>query len=73
VLTIPAGDAFEHRRIPSASCDYRDYYANVRDAILGLAKLAVTPEWSRDVTRPAGTRAREQSETLHDSVVTAGM
>ena len=51
VLTIPAGDTFEHRRIPSASCDYRDYYANVRDAILGLAKLAVTPEWSLDVMR----------------------
>jgi len=51
VLTIPAGDVFEHRRIPSASCDYRDYYANVRDAILGLAELAVTPEWSLDVMR----------------------
>jgi predicted dehydrogenase len=51
ILTIPSGDAFEHRRIPSASCDYRDYYANVRDAILGLAKLAVTPEWSLDVMR----------------------
>jgi predicted dehydrogenase len=24
--------------------DYRGYYANVRDAILGVAKLAVTPE-----------------------------
>jgi predicted dehydrogenase len=51
VLTIPAGDVFEHRRIPSASCDYRDYYVNVRDAILGLAELAVTPEWSLDVMR----------------------
>jgi len=51
VLTIPAEDAFEHRRIPSASCDYRDYYANVRDAILGPAELAVTPEWSLDVMR----------------------
>src|SRR6266481_4952707 len=51
VLTIPSGDAFEHRRIPSASCDYRDYYANVRDTILGLAELAVTPEWSLDVMR----------------------
>jgi len=51
VLTIPAGDAFEHRRIPSASCDYRDYYANVRDAILGLAELAVTPEWSLGIMR----------------------
>src|SRR6266852_4260500 len=51
VLTIPSGDVFEHRRIPSASCDYRDYYANVRDAILGLAELAVTPEWPLDVMR----------------------
>src|SRR5712664_748393 len=51
VLTILAGDSFEHRRIPSASCDYRDYYANVRDTILGLAELAVTPEWSLDVMR----------------------
>jgi scyllo-inositol 2-dehydrogenase (NADP+) len=51
VLTIPRGDGFEQRRIPSASCDYRDYYANVRDAILGLAKLAVTPEWALDVMR----------------------
>jgi predicted dehydrogenase len=51
ILTIPAGEAFEHRRIPSAPCDYRDYYANVRDAILGLAKLAVTPEWGLDVMR----------------------
>src|SRR6266436_3111238 len=51
VLTIPAGDAFADRRIPSASCDYRDYYANVRDAILGLAELAVTPEWSLGVMR----------------------
>jgi len=51
VLTIPTGDAFEHQRIPSASCDYRDYYANVRDALLGLAELAVTPEWSLDVMR----------------------
>ena len=51
VLTISAKDGFEHRRIPSASCDYRDYYANVRDAIFGRAKLAVTPEWSLDVMR----------------------
>lgn len=51
VLTIPRGDGFEQRRIPSASCDYRDYYANVRDAILGQAKLAVAPEWALDVMR----------------------
>jgi hypothetical protein len=50
-LTVPSGDTFEQRRIPSASCDYRDYYANVRDALLGRATLAVTPEWSINVMR----------------------
>jgi scyllo-inositol 2-dehydrogenase (NADP+) len=51
VLTVPAGDSFERRRIPSATCDYRDYYSNVRDAILGRAALAVTPEHSLHVVR----------------------
>jgi predicted dehydrogenase len=51
VLTVPAGDSFEQRRIPPASCDYRDYYSNVRDAILGRAALAVTPEYALDVMR----------------------
>ena len=49
VLTVPSGDSFEQRRIPSANCDYRDYYANVRDAILGRAPLAVTPEYALNV------------------------
>jgi scyllo-inositol 2-dehydrogenase (NADP+) len=61
VLTVPAGDAFIERRIPSATCDYRDYYTNVRDAILGKAKLAVEPEWSLDVMRLI-LLARESSE-----------
>jgi predicted dehydrogenase len=51
VLTVSAGDAFTRRRIPSVSCDYRDYYANLRDAILGRAPLAVTPEWSLNIMR----------------------
>jgi scyllo-inositol 2-dehydrogenase (NADP+) len=51
VLTVPAGDSFEQRRIPSATCDYRDYYSNVRYAILGRAPLAVTPEYALDVMR----------------------
>ena len=51
VLTIPAGESFEQRRIPSATCDYRDYYANLRDAILGKAALAVTLEHALDVMR----------------------
>jgi scyllo-inositol 2-dehydrogenase (NADP+) len=61
VLTVPKGDTFEQRRIPSATCDYRDYYANVRDAILGRAELAVTPEWSLDVMRLLEL-ARESSQ-----------
>jgi predicted dehydrogenase len=51
VLTIPAGESFEERRIPSARCDYRDYYANLRDAMLRRAALAVTPEYALDVMR----------------------
>jgi predicted dehydrogenase len=39
------------RSVPSATSDYRDYYANVRDAILGRATLAVTPEHALDVMR----------------------
>jgi scyllo-inositol 2-dehydrogenase (NADP+) len=39
------------RRVPSAKCDYRDFYANLRDAMLGKAKLAVSPEWALDVMR----------------------
>jgi scyllo-inositol 2-dehydrogenase (NADP+) len=61
VLTVPSGDTFDERRIPSVTCDYRDYYANVRDTILGKANLAVTPEWSLDVMRLI-LLARESSE-----------
>jgi scyllo-inositol 2-dehydrogenase (NADP+) len=61
ILTVPSGEAFTGQRIPPAACDYRDYYANVRDAILGKAKLAVTPEWSVDVMRLL-VLARESSE-----------
>src|SRR3989449_8991605 len=61
VLTIPTGDAFEQRRIPSATCDYRDYYANVRDAILGRAAPAVTSEYALDVMRILEL-ARESSQ-----------
>jgi predicted dehydrogenase len=49
VLTVPSGDSFEQRCIPSANCDYRDYYSNVCDAILGRAPLAVTPEYALNV------------------------
>lgn len=61
VLTVPSGDGFTERRIPSAACDYRDYYANLRDALLGKTAPAVTPEWSLDVMRIL-EMARESSE-----------
>ena len=61
VLTVPNGDGFAQRRIPSAICDYRDYYANVRDALLGKAALAVTAEWALDVMRLL-EMARESSQ-----------
>jgi scyllo-inositol 2-dehydrogenase (NADP+) len=61
VLTVYDGENATQRRIPSGTGDYRDYYANVRDAILGKAKLAVTPEWALDVVRILEL-ARESSE-----------
>lgn len=51
VLTTPDGEGFLHKRIPPASSDYRDFYTNVRDAMLGVASLEVTPEWAIDLMR----------------------
>ena len=61
VLTLPEGDKFTQRRIPSANSDFRDYYANVRDALLGKTAPAVTPEWAVNVMRLL-EMARESSE-----------
>jgi predicted dehydrogenase len=61
VLTLSAGDSLTQQRIPSASCDYRDYYFNVRDTILGRATLAVTPEYALAVMRMLEL-ARESSQ-----------
>jgi len=51
LLTLSENGTLTQRRVPSVNCDYRDFYANLRDAILGKAKLAVTPEWALDVMR----------------------
>jgi len=61
ILTVPSGDAFTQRRIPSAACDFRDFYANVRDALLGRVAPAVTPEYAMDVMRMLEL-ARQSSE-----------
>lgn len=37
--------------VPTLRSSFTRYYENVRDAILGKAALAVTPEWSLDVMR----------------------
>jgi len=62
VLTIPDGDNCMQRRIPSANCDFRDYYANARDALLGKAEAAVSAQWALNVMRLL-EMARESSET----------
>ena len=46
-LTGPEGT----RTIPTIPSSFTHYYENVRDAILGKAQLAVTPEQARDVIR----------------------
>ena len=39
------------RTVPTLRSSFTHYYENVRDAMLGTAQLAVTPEWSLDVMR----------------------
>lgn len=51
VLTIPENGGLRQRRVPSVNCDFRDFYANLRDAMLGKAELAVSPELAIDVMR----------------------
>jgi scyllo-inositol 2-dehydrogenase (NADP+) len=51
VLTIVENGVETRRGVPSAPSDYRDYYANVRDAILGKAELAVSPAHALNVMR----------------------
>jgi predicted dehydrogenase len=50
-FTLSENGALTQRRVPSVNCDYRDFYANLRDALLGKAKLAVSPEWGLGVMR----------------------
>ena len=45
------GDSFASAKLPTAPGDYREYYENVRDALLGTAPLAVTPQQALNVMR----------------------
>jgi predicted dehydrogenase len=62
VVTTVENDVVTKRSVPSSSCDYRDYYTNVRDAILGRATLEVTPEHALNVMRVL-EMAQESSTT----------
>ncbi len=44
VLTTPDGDGFKTQRIPGAAVDYRDFYGNLRDALLGQAQAEVSTQ-----------------------------
>jgi scyllo-inositol 2-dehydrogenase (NADP+) len=52
VAPVPADPAMlVERQVKTELGDYRGFYANVRDAVLGTAPLAVTPEDGYRVTR----------------------
>jgi predicted dehydrogenase len=51
ILSLIDGDKLSERIIPTEPGDYREYYENVRDAILGKAALAVTPQAALSVMR----------------------
>jgi scyllo-inositol 2-dehydrogenase (NADP+) len=68
LLTLSENGALTHRRVPSASCDYRDFYANLRDAILGKAVLAVTPAWALTLMRLLELARQSSSERRTVSV-----
>ncbi len=48
-LRVLQGDSLTERPLPTQPGDYRKYYENVRDAILGKVQLAVTPQQALDV------------------------
>lgn len=50
-LTQVEGEKITARTIPTEAGDYCEYYENVRDAILGKAALAVTPQAASNVMR----------------------
>jgi predicted dehydrogenase len=61
VLTLVKVDgATTQELVPPAPSDYRNYYANVRDVLLGTALPAVTPQHALNVMRVL-TLARESS------------
>jgi scyllo-inositol 2-dehydrogenase (NADP+) len=50
-LTLSDGAAATEHRLPTARGDYRGFYENVRDALLGRAPIAVTPAQALNTMR----------------------
>jgi len=50
-LSHAEGDQLTERVVPTEAGDYRGYYENLRDAILGKAALAITPQAALSVMR----------------------
>ena len=51
VLSTPDGDNVKIRRIPGAPVDYRDFYANLRDALIGREEIAVSTQAALNVMK----------------------
>ena len=50
-LLVAQGESLVSETFPTAPGDYRRYYQNIRDAMLGEAALAVTPQQALRVMR----------------------
>lgn len=50
-LLLAQGDSFASEKLPTVPGDYRQYYQNIRDAILGDSSLAVTADQALRVMR----------------------
>jgi scyllo-inositol 2-dehydrogenase (NADP+) len=70
LLTLSENGTLTQRRVPSVNCDYRDFYANLRDAILGKTELAVSTDWALNVMRLLEL-ARQSSNERRTVFVTA--
>jgi predicted dehydrogenase len=67
VAPVPADPGMLTRaKVKTELGDYRGYYANVRDAINGTAKLAVTPEdgWRTTKLLEMARESSEEGRTL---------
>lgn len=68
--TISENGQLTTRKVPSLDCDYRVFYANLRDALLGNAAQFVPREWGVDVMRLLEL-ARKSSEERRTVPVSA--